>query len=96
VSVVRVLAHADIGHHHEVWQRPLQLANRVLHRPTRIPRAGADFILSIRNSEQQHTADAERRGGLRIAQHLVDRGLRHTRHRSHCLPDPLPRAHEQR
>ena len=96
VTVIRVLAHADVGDDDELRQLAFERAHRALYWSFVIPRAGAFGVLVIGNAEQQDTADANRRRRARIDEHLVHRRLMHARHGAHRLTHASSRAHEQR
>ena len=67
VPVLGVLAEADVGDHDELGHLALERAHGLLHRRVVVPRFGARRVLRVGNAEQQHAADAERRGLARVA-----------------------------
>src|SRR6516225_11618115 len=81
MTMVGVLAHADVGDYRESGHMLLDLANRALHRTLVVPGLGALRVLVLRNPEQNDCRNAGRMGFTRRAQRVFDRHLRHPRHR---------------
>ena len=81
MAVIRILAETDVGDDDELRHVTLERTHRLLHRALVVPRLGPGRILGVRDPEEQHAADAQRRGLARVAQQLVDRRLGHARHR---------------
>ena len=96
MAVVGVLAHADVGDHGEAGHVLLDFANRALHLALVVPRLAAVGVLALRDAEQDGRRDAGRVRLARGAHHLVDRHLRHARHRTDRTFDVASGADEER
>ena len=66
VAVVRVLAHAHVGHHDQPGDRLLERADRLRDDAVLVVGAAADRVLGCRDAEQDDGADARVVAGLRL------------------------------
>jgi hypothetical protein len=84
VTVIRVLAETDVGHDDQVWTRALERRDGLLHHTVVSVALEPERVLRVRDPEEEHGLDAERRELDCLAGELVDRELvdaRHGRHR---------------
>ena len=84
MAVIRVLAETDVGHDDQVRTRVLERRDRLLHHAVVGVALETERVLRVRDPEQEHSLDAERRKLDRLACELIDRELvdaRHGRHR---------------
>ena len=58
MPMIRVLAHADVGDHHESRRLALERTHCLLHWSAIIPGRRPGRVLHVRYAEEQHTADA--------------------------------------
>ena len=96
MAVVGVLAQAHVGYHGEAGNVLLDFTDRALHLALVVPGLAAVGILALGDAEQDYRRDAGRVRLARGAHHLVDRYLRHTRHRADWTFDVASRADEER
>ena len=75
MAVARVLAEAHVGDERQARHLRPQRPQRPLHDPVGLPGAGALLVLLLRDPEQKHGPDAERRELRRLAHDLVDGAL---------------------
>jgi hypothetical protein len=76
VAVGRVLAETDIREEHELGQPLAKSAQRLLDDAVVLVRAGAGFVLLLRDAEEEDGADAEPLDFLRFVTEPVDGSLR--------------------
>jgi hypothetical protein len=82
VTVVGVLAHADVGERDHLRQLLLEQPDRALDGAFRIPRRAPDRVLRFGQAEEKRRADAEIPGTLRFVDRRADRVLEDARHRA--------------
>ena len=95
MTVIGVLAAADIRDHEHVRVDRLDLADRLLDDAVRIVGAGREVVLLGRDAEQQHGRDTQRAQVGDFARKLVERELELARHRADLVTDTFPLGHEQ-
>src|SRR5437763_10383026 len=96
MSMIGVLAQADVADHEQVGRGPLHGPYRLLHDPLLVVGLRAGRVLGFGQAEQDDPAQAEALGALRLAHELVHRGLVHAREGRHLPAHALAVAHEQR
>jgi hypothetical protein len=95
MTVVRVLAEADVRDHQHLGDRCLDRPDGALHGRLRIISARSDIVLLLRQSKQQHAADPVGLCGSGLAHRFVDGQIEHAWHRRDLSPHPVALAHEQ-
>jgi hypothetical protein len=96
VSVVGVLAQADIRHHGHAGDVALDGFDRRLHRTGGIPRRRADAVLPLRKSEQEHGAHAGVPRPLRLFDRFAHAELEDSGHGADLGPRAARRDDEER
>src|SRR5579885_2941081 len=96
MSVRHVLAQANVTHQDELWDLVLDGPGGPLHNPVLFPGASCDFVLLLRQTEQNDSRDTQRMSFLGFFHCLVDRKVEHSRHRAHFFANTLAWTDEQR
>src|ERR1700691_3243894 len=94
MTMVGVLTHAHVSDHREPRNMLFDLANRALHFAVLIPRFTAGRVFTLRNPKQDYRWYPRRMRLARFLHHLIDRQLRHPRHRADRLFHITTSAHE--
>ena len=96
VTVVGVLAQADVRDHSEIGERGLDRPRGPLDGLAVVVRGRALGVFVLREAEQQRAGDAHLGGALGLADRLVDGQLEDAGHGRDLVAEPLPCLDEQR
>src|SRR5260370_32264074 len=94
MAMVGVFAHAYVGNHGEPGHMFLDFTNRALDLAVVVPGLAALRVLARRNPEQDDGGQTGGIGLASLARDMVDRHLRHARHRADRLLDVASGADE--
>src|SRR6266849_80795 len=94
MAMVGVFAHAYVGNHGEPRHVFLDFTNRALDLAVVVPGLAALRVLALRNPEQDDGGHTGGIGLASLARDMVDRHLRHARHRADRLLDVASGADE--
>src|SRR6266436_6266212 len=96
MAMIGVLAHADVGNHDQVRNLFLERAHSQLYSALLIPRRRTSRVFRFRHAKENDSTDFRLRGRLGVTQHLIDRCLIYSWHRSDGAPKFFSVAHEDR
>ena len=96
VAVRHVLAQANIAHQQQAGHFALDGARRLLHDAVIGPGAGGDFVLRLRQAEEDDAGNAQRLHLGALLHRFVDRQVVDPGHGAHFLANAFARANEQR
>ena len=96
MSVRHVLAQADVAHQQQAGHFALDGARRLLHDAVVGPGAGGDFVLRLRQAEEDDAGNAQRLHLGALLHRFVDRQVVHPGHGAHFLANAFAGTDEQR
>ena len=96
MSMRHVLAQADIAHQQQAGHFTLDGARRLLHDAVVSPRAGGDFVLRLRQAEQDDAGNAERLDLGALLHRFVHRQVEDAGHGAHFFAHAFAGTDEQR
>jgi hypothetical protein len=96
VPVVRVLAHAGIGHENQVREALAQRAQGALDRPFRVMAPTTDRVLRLRDPEEEDGSKARRHRLLHAVRGDIHGPAEHSRHGRHLFAHATALRHEDR
>jgi hypothetical protein len=96
VTVIGVLAEADVGDHAQLGDGLLHRGHAALDDSIRRVGAGAARVLRRGNAEEDHARDAEVMDELHLVHQLIHAQTEDAGHGGHRLAHPAPFHHEER